>query len=411
MRQRKAGLGFILVTLILDILGIGLVVPILPRLVETFTGNDAGVASSYVGWLTATYAAMQFIFSPILGSVSDRFGRRPVLLLSMVGFCFNYLLLAWAPTLAWFFLARAIAGICGATIGTASAYIADVSPPEKRAQNFGLLGMAFGIGFVAGPLTGGVLGSIDLRLPFLVSAGLTMLNAIFGLIVLPESLTPEHRRPFSWSRANPFGLLGALGRYPVVLGLAVSVFFLSLAQRGLESIWVLYTEHRFHWDIRMAGYSLGAVGVMAAIVQGGLVRRIVPALGERRAIVVGVSVATLTYVLFGLAPAGWMAFAIIAVAALGNIAAPAAQGILSKAVPPNEQGMLMGGLSSLNSLTMVVGPLVSTSLFRFFISPKAPLYLPGASFFGSALMAITGLVLALRTFARVPQTAAPSTSS
>lgn len=422
--SRKAGLRFIVVTLFLDILGLGLVIPILPRLVESYVGGSASEGAFYVGALASAYALMQFIFSPIMGSVSDRFGRRPVLLISLFGAGFDYVLLAFAPSLAWFFLGRLVAGLCGASIGTAAAYIADVSPPEKRAQNFGLIGMSFGLGFIAGPLLTAVLSGIELplpgflasivghdhldgiRTPFVAAALLSIANAMYGLFVLPESLSPENRRPFSWKRANPVGTLFALAKYPVVSGLALALFLTGVAQRGLESTWVLFTEHRFEWSVTQTSLSLAMVGVAAAVVQGGLVRRIIPRLGERRALVAGLMVSTLTFLCYGLAPAGWMLYFIITFGAFGGIAMPATQGLLSKAVPPNEQGMLQGGLASLTSVTNVIGPLIGTNLFGYFNSDRAPVRIPGAAFFFGSFLLLVSLLLTRATFKRLP---APST--
>ncbi|MFO0600849.1 MAG: TCR/Tet family MFS transporter [Myxococcaceae bacterium] len=418
--SRKAGLGFIVVTLFLDVLGLGLIIPILPRLVESFVGNDPRQGAFYVGALAAAYAVMQFIFSPVMGSVSDRFGRRPVLLISLFGSGFDYLLLTFAPSLSWFFLGRIVAGFCGASIGTAAAYIADVSPPEKRAQNFGLIGMAFGLGFVAGPLMSAFLGTISIplpgfvesltglsmlpgiRFPFLVAAGLTFINALFGLFVVPESLAPENRRPFSWKRANPVGTLLALSKYPVVLGLSLAFFLIGVAQRCLESTWVLYTEHRYHWDVRATGISLGVVGVTAAIVQGGLVRRIIPRLGERRSLTTGILITSVAFIAYALSPWGWLLYVILVFGSFAGIAGPAAQGLLSKAVPANEQGMLQGGIASINSITAIVGPPLATNLFGYFISPGAPFELPGAAFFAGSLLALGALVAARMTFKRIP---------
>lgn len=420
MASRKAGLGFIVGTLFLDILGIGLVVPILPRLVESFVGNDTTQGAFFVGALAASYSLMQFVFSPIMGSLSDRFGRRPVLLLSLFGSGFDYLLLAFAPSLAWFFLGRVVAGLCGASIGTAAAYIADVSPPEKRAQNFGLIGMSFGLGFVAGPLLSAFLGTLDLtlpgplasltgvtvlsglRVPFLVAAGLSFANAMYGLFVVPESLPEDRRRAFSWARANPIGTLSALSKYTVVRGLALTLFLVGVAQRCLETTWVLYTEHRFGWDIKATGVSLGVVGITAAVVQGGLVRRVIPRLGEQRSLTLGILITTIAFVLYGLATQGWMLYAVIVIGSLGAIAGPATQGLMSRAVPSNEQGMLQGGMSSVTSLTNILGPLLATNLFGFFISERAPLKVPGAAFFAGAVLLVLGLLNARRTFAQKP---------
>ncbi len=400
-------------TLFLDVLGLGLIIPILPRLVERFVGNDPSEGAFYVGLLTSTYAVMQFFFSPIMGSISDRYGRRAVLLVTLFGQVCDYLLLAFAPTLWWFFLGRVIAGVGGASIGTAGAYIADVSPPEKRAQNFGFIGMAFGLGFIAGPLMSSVLGTIELplpfglhvealRTPFLVAGGFTLLNALWGVFFVPESLAPENRREFSWARANPFGTLSYLTRYPAVTGLAVVWLFIGIAQRGLESTWVLFTEYRFHWDVRDTGLSLATVGVSAAFVQSVLIRRIMPALGERKTLVMALLVGALGYAGYGLVTQGWMLYVVLLIASFGGLAGPATQGLLSKSVPANEQGMLQGGLLAVGSLTAIIGPPLATNLFGFFISEKAPFQLPGAAFFSSAILALIALLLARRTFARLP---------
>jgi DHA1 family tetracycline resistance protein-like MFS transporter len=266
MSARKPALGFIFITLFLDILGIGLIIPILPKLVTQLQGGDLALASHSVGLLAALYAAMQFVFAPILGSLSDHHGRRPVILGSLFGSGLDYLLLAFAPNLAWFYVGRVISGITGANITAATAYIADVSPPEKRAANFGLIGAAFGLGFIAGPALGGLLGDYGLRLPFLVAAGLTLANWLYGYFVLPESLAPANRREFSWARANPVSSLGALRHHPLVLGLAISFFLSQLANFGLHALWVLYTDHRYGWTAGQVGRSLAVVGIMAAIV-------------------------------------------------------------------------------------------------------------------------------------------------
>lgn len=405
---RRATTGFIFITLFLDILGIGLVIPIVPKLVESFVANDTAVASRYLGAFTAVYAFMQLIFSPVLGTLSDRFGRRPVLLISMVGQGIAYVLLALSPNLWWLFAGRIIGGITGASISTATAYIADVSPPEKRAANFGLVGMAFGLGFVAGPALGGFLGGFSLHLPFVVAAGLATTNALYGLFVLPESLSLEHRRELNWSKANPIGALRELTRYPIVTSLAFAIFFVSLAQRGMESNWVLYTGYRFGWSVRATGYSLALVGLTAAVVQGGLVRRVIPLIGERKAIMLGMSVGGIAFLLYGLSTQGWMMYAIIPFGALAGFAPPAAQAIMSRAVPVNEQGLLQGGLTSLNSLTMVLGPLIGNYSFSYFIGESAPVHLPGIAFLINTVFIVIGLLLALRTFSLHAEAVSPS---
>ncbi len=408
MSARKPALGFIFITLFLDILGIGLIVPILPRLITHLQGNNVEAAAHTVGALGALYALMQFLCAPILGSLSDRYGRRPVILGSLFGSGLDYLLLAFAPSLSWFFVGRIVAGITGANIAAASSYIADISPPEKRAANFGIIGAAFGLGFIAGPALGGLLGANDLRLPFLVAAGLTLANWVYGLIVLPESLAPENRRAFSWARANPVGSLLALRRWPVVVGLASSLFLMNLAQFGLQNVWVLYTEYRYHWTSRQVGASLAVVGLMAAIVQGGLARRIIPALGERRAIVIGLTIGSINMIGYGLATAGWMILTIVAIGSLGSFGGPALQGLISRNVPPNEQGSVQGALASLGSVAGFIAPLIATSLFGYFISDRAPVKLPGAPFFLSAGLLITAMLLAVRSFRSTPASAKQS---
>ncbi len=405
MQKRQPALGFIFVTLFLDILGIGLIAPIGPSLIKSFLSGDAisisTQAAQYVGWFSAIYAIMQFLFSSVLGSLSDRYGRRPVILISLFGSALDYLLLAFAPSLWWLFLGRIIAGLTSANIATVSAYIADISPPEKRAQNFGLIGAAFGVGFIFGPAIGGILGAINIRLPFYVVAGITAINFLYGLFVLPESLSLENRRPFSWARANPIGSLMALGKYPVVLSLTATIVLAGLAQNGLQSIWALYTEHRYNWGPRDVGWSLGALGLSVAIVQGGLLRVILPKLGEKRAVIFGFTISAIANVLYGLAPEGWMLYVVLFVAGIGAIGGPAAQGLISRSVSAREQGAVQGALTSLQGLTSIFGPLIATNLFGFFISKNAPIQLPGASFFAGAIFTFIGLLLAVRAFGKI----------
>jgi DHA1 family tetracycline resistance protein-like MFS transporter len=343
---------------------------------------------------------MQFLFSPLIGSLSDRFGRRPVILASLLGSGLDYILLALAPSLSWFVIGRIISGIMGASFTAGAAYIADVSPPEKRAQSMGIIGAAFGLGFIAGPAIGGLLGHYGLRVPFWAAAALTLVNWLYGLFVLPESLQPENRRAFRWSRANPLGALAALRRYPVVLGLAGVWFLLSLAHQVLPSTWVLYTGHRYGWGTRETGLSLALVGVMAAVVQGGLTRRIIPWLGERRSVVLGILIGAAGFVGYGLANSGWMIYVIIVFAAVAGIGNPAVQGIISNSVSANEQGAVQGALTSLASVAGIVGPPLVTGMFGYFISPQAPVNLPGAAFFLCALLQLLALGLAVRSFAK-----------
>lgn len=398
MRNQSPAAGFILVTLFIDVLGIGLIIPVLPNLVTSFEGGSVSAAAGTLGLLLGLYAAMQFLFAPVLGSLSDRFGRRPVLLASLLGAGLDYVLLAWAPTLAWFFVGRVVAGITGASFSTASAYLADVTPPEERAHSFGLIGAAFGVGFIAGPALGGLLGHLGLRVPFMVAAGLALLNWLYGLMILPESLPREQRRAFNWGRANPAGSLLALRKYPVVLGLTGTVFLFNLAHNAIYGTWVLYMGYRYQWTVGQVGLSLAIIGVMGAIVQGGLVRVLVPKLGERKLLVAGLAVCALNFVGYGLATQGWMIYLILVLGSIGAIANPAMQALMSKHVPPNEQGALQGSLSSLASLAGILGPPVFTGIFGYFIGPTTPYALPGAAFFLGAVLILMGLGLALWNF-------------
>jgi DHA1 family tetracycline resistance protein-like MFS transporter len=396
--RRKPAIVFIFITLVLDILGIGLIIPILPKLVQEFQHGNVQAAALTVGTLSALYALMQFIFAPMLGSLSDRFGRRRVILVSLLGSGLDYLLLAMAPNLGWFFAGRVIAGITGANIAAASAYIADVSPPEKRAGNFGLIGAAFGIGFIAGPALGGWLGDINLRLPFFVAGGLTLLNWLYGLLILPESLAPENRRAFSWARANPVGSLLSLQRHPIAFGLAGTYFLLNVAHQVFPSTWVLYTSYRYDWSARQVGLSLAIVGLMAGIVQGGLTRFVVRALGERKTAVFGMSIFVMSYIGYGLAREGWVIYAILFLSSIGGVMGPAVQSLISRSVGANEQGGLQGSLTSLTSVAGIIGPPIATGLFARFIGPDAPVHLPGVAFFFSAMLVFCGLLLAVRSF-------------
>ena len=398
--RRTPALGFIFVTLFLDVLGIGLIIPVLPKLIESFEGGNVSAASHTVGVLAALYSLMQFLFAPVLGNLADRYGRRPVILGSLFGSGLDYVLLAWAPSLGWFFVGRIVAGITGANFTAASAYIADVSPPEKRAANFGLIGAAFGLGFIAGPAIGGLLGNAGLRLPFLVAAGVTLLNWLYGLFILPESLKPEHRRRFDWTRANPLGSLVALKTYPLVFGLSATFFLIHTAQNMLHATWVLYTGYRYGWTPGQVGVSLAIVGVMAALVQGLLARRLIPALGEARSLVVGLAISATAMVGYGWAPQGWMIYVILIFGSLGGIAGPAAQGLISRTVAANEQGAVQGALSSLASVAGILGPPLGAGVFGWFIGARAPWPLPGAAFFLASGLMMAALGLAGRALRR-----------
>jgi DHA1 family tetracycline resistance protein-like MFS transporter len=403
MKLRRPAIIFILATLFLDVLGIGLVIPVMPKLVEEFQGGNVSTAAGTMGLLAAIYSLMQFLFAPLLGSLSDRFGRRPILLASLLGSGLDYLLLAWAPSISWFFLGRLVSGITGASFSTASAYIADVSPPEKRAQSFGLIGAAFGIGFIAGPVLGGVLSNFSLRLPFIAAAVLTLVNWLFGLLAVPESLPQEQRRAFAWRRANPVGSLLALRNYPVALGLTSTLFLVYLAHNTMPGIWVLYTGYRYHWNAAETGVSLAMIGIVAALVQGGLVRIIIPRFGERKALVTGLIISSCNLAGYGLASQGWMIYVIMLAGSLGAIGGPALQSLISKSVPGNEQGAVQGALSSLANVASLIGQPMATTLFGYFISPKAPWFIPGAAFFISALLMLAGMMLALFNFRKTSE--------
>ncbi|MBX2911002.1 MAG: TCR/Tet family MFS transporter [Cyclobacteriaceae bacterium] len=396
----KAALGFIFVTLLIDVIGFGIIIPVMPTLIQELTGGTLAQASSYGGWLLFAYAFMQFLCAPIVGNLSDQFGRRPILLASLFGFGIDYLFMAFAPTLAWLFLGRTIAGVMGASFTTASAYIADLSTPDKRAQNFGILGAAFGLGFIIGPLIGGLVGAYGTRLPFLVAAGLTLVNWLYGFFILPESLSVENRRKFEWARANPVGSLLSLKRFPIIMGLVVSLVLVYISAHAVQSNWSYYTMERFHWDERMIGISLAVVGIVFAVVQGGLIRVVIPRLGQERSVYVGLGLYASGYFLFAFATQSWMMFAITIPYCMGSIAGPAIQGIISNQVPANEQGELQGALTSLMSVTSIIGPLLMTQIFYFFTRVDAPSYLPGAPMLLGGMLTVISALLARRTLKR-----------
>lgn len=397
MSKRTPAVGFIFITLLIDVTGFGIIIPVIPALIQELIGGNLSQAATYGGWLMFAYAIVQFFFSPIIGNLSDRFGRRPVLLFSLLGFSIDYIITALAPTIGWLFLGRILAGVTGASMTTATAYIADVSPPEKRAQNFGLVGAAFGLGFIIGPVIGGVLGQFGSRAPFIAAAILAFLNFLYGYLILPESLKPENRRRFEWKRANPVGSLMHFKKYPVILGLVASLVLLYIAAHATQSTWAYFTMERFGWNEAWVGYSLGFVGLMVAIVQGGLIRIINPWLGQKNSVYVGLLLYAIGFFLFAFATQGWMMFAFLVPYCLGGIAGPAMQGIISGQVPPNEQGELQGALTGLVSLTSIIGPPVMTNLFAYFTHDNTPFYFPGAAFFAGAVLTIISTLLAMRS--------------
>jgi len=394
---RKAALIFILITVTLDILALGMIIPVLPHLFEQFLGNDTAMAARYYGYAGMLWAGMQFLWSPVLGTLSDRFGRRPVVLLSNLGLGLDYIFMALAPTLSWLFVGRAISGITAASITTAGAYIADVTPADKRAAAFGMIGAAFGIGFVIGPALGGLLGGIDPRLPFWVAAGMSLANFCYGWFVLPESLPPEKRTPrFVWKTANPLGALLWLKNHDKLLPLASVHFLSSLAHYVLPSTFVLYTAYRYHWGPKEVGIALGLVGIASAIVQAGLTRRLVPKLGERRALAIGLGFGVAGFAIYGLAPTGWWMLAGIPVMAFWGLAGPAGQSLMTSHLEPHEQGRLQGGLSSLMGVAGLIGPGLFTQTFAAFIGPQRDWHLPGAPMLVAALLLLFAMAVAWR---------------
>lgn len=403
----KAALPFIFTTILLDAIGLGVVIPVFPKLIADMTGGGMSVAAGYGGWLSFTYAIMQFVFAPILGNLSDSIGRRPVLLISLMGLSADYVLLALAPNIGWLFVGRALAGILGASHTTASAYIADISTPETKAQNFGLIGAAFGIGFVLGPVIGGVVGQFGVRMPFWVSAALALINLLYGWFIVPESLPKELRRAFDWKRANPLGSLAHLRKYPMVASLIAALLLLYISNHGLESTWTYYVIEKFHWHEAEIGYSLGAFGIMMVMVQGFLIRIVMVRLGVRLAVIIGFSLRMLGNFLFAFASQGWMLYAIIVPHVLGFVATPALQAIVSDNVPANEQGELQGVLGSMMSVNQIVGPLLMTNVFAAFTHSGASMYFPGSPFIVAVVLVLCSLFLVVRFL----RTHTPSTST
>lgn len=390
----KAAVGFIFITLLVDVMGWGLIIPVMPDLISHLKHIPVNEASPYGAWLLSAYAITQFVCAPIIGNLSDKYGRRPVLLCSLMGFGIDYLFLAFAPSYGWLFIGRIIAGITGASFTTASAYIADVSTDETRAKNFGMIGAAFGLGFIIGPALGGLLAGWGTRAPFIAAAILCLLNTLYGYFVLPESLSEEHRRSFHWKRANPFGSLLLFKRYPTIGGLAISFFLIYMAAQSVQANWNFFTIYRFHWSEKMVGISLAVVGALVAGVQAGLTRVINPKIGNERSIYLGLFLYSAGLILFAFATQSWMMFVFLIPYCLGGVAGPALQSVLAGHVPPNEQGELQGGLTSLMSLTTILGPPIMNNLFKFFTTDKAPVYFPGVSFLLGAVFMLLSILIA-----------------
>ncbi|MCS4300882.1 TCR/Tet family MFS transporter [Chryseobacterium sp. BIGb0232] len=391
---KKAAIGFIFITLLIDITGWGIILPVVPKLIGELIHSDLSEAAKYGGWLGFAYAITQFIFAPIVGNLSDHYGRRPIILISLFGFAIDYVLLALAPSIYWLFFGRIIAGLTGASISTASAYIADISTDEDRAKNFGLIGAAFGLGFIIGPVIGGLLGHYGARVPFYFAAILCMVNFLYGLLILPESLEKDKRRAFNWKRANPIGTVNFLRKQSKISNLVIALILVYVALYAVQSNWHFFTMYKFNWTERTVGLSLGLLGLLLGLVQGLLIRWTTPKLGEYKSVYFGLLFYALGLMLFAFTNQGWMMFVFLVPYSLGGICGPALQSIISKNVPANEQGELQGALSSLVSATSIFGPPIMTNLFYYFTHDKAPFQFSGAPFFlASILMFISVIII------------------
>lgn len=391
--KNQAALGFIFITMLIDVIGWGIIIPVIPGLIEELIQGDISEAAKVGGWITFAYAITQFIFAPLIGSLSDQYGRRPIILISLLGFTLDYILLALAPSIAWLFIGRIIAGITGASITTASAYIADISTIENRAKNFGMIGAAFGLGFIIGPVIGGLLGQYGARVPFYAAAALCFLNFLYGYFILPESLPKEKRSVLNLKKANPIGSFLHLKKYPKLIGLASSMFLLYVASHAIQSNWSFFTMYKFNWDEKMVGISLGVIGLFVALVQGVLIRWVNPWLGNEKSIYTGFFLYSLGMLLFTFANQSWMMFIFLIPYCLGGIAGPALQAVISIQVPETEQGKIQGTLTSLMSASAIVGPPLMTGIFYYFTKEQTPFEFTGAPFLlASILMTISALM-------------------
>lgn len=403
VNKKSAAIGFIFITMLIDITGWGIIIPVIPKLIKELINGDISDAAKYGGWLTFAYAITQFIFAPVIGNLSDKFGRRPVILFSLFGFALDYLLLAFAPTITWLFIGRIIAGITGASITTATAYIADVSTPENRAKNFGMIGAAFGLGFIIGPVIGGLIGQYGSRVPFYAAALLCLFNFLYGYFILPESLSVENRRNFNIKRANPIGAFMNLKKYPELIGLIATTFILYVASHAVQSNWSYFTMYKFNWDEKMVGISLGVVGLLVGLVQGVLIRWINPKLGDEKSIYVGLGLYTIGMLLFAFASESWMMFVFLIPYCLAGIAGPAIQAVISSKVPPTEQGEIQGTLTSLVSASSIIGPPLMSSVFYFFTHKEAPFQFAGAPFVLGGILMFISLIIAYFSFKKTKE--------
>ncbi len=394
MKSKKTALLFIFITILVDVIGIGIILPIIPEFIMQLTGEGNHIAVIYGMWLTTAFAGMQFLFSPVLGEISDQFGRKPILLLALLGLSIDYMIHAWAPTILWLFVGRFLAGITGASFTVASAYIADISTNEEKAKNFGLIGAAFGLGFIIGPGIGGFFGEIDIRLPFYIAAGLTFANFLFGWFFVPESLTLENRRRIDLMKMIPGVSLVALKRYKGVLLLIAAFFLANLAGQALPSTWSYFAIERFDWNPKQIGLSLVVVGLLVAIVQGFLVGKAVKRFGKQKVVGFGFLLWTLGMFLFSIASEPWMLYAFLVPYALGGVAGPTVQGIISNQVSEKEQGNLQGSITALVSVTAILGQLIFSPVFYYFVMPQGNLYFPGAAYALAALFLLVAFILA-----------------
>ena len=398
--KKQAALGFIFVTMLIDVIGWGIIIPVIPSLIEELISGNISEAAKVGGWLTFAYAITQFLFAPIIGNLSDKFGRRPVILISLFGFTLDYLLLAFAPTITWLFIGRIIAGITGASITTASAYVADISTPENRAKNFGMIGAAFGLGFIIGPVIGGILGQYGSRIPFYATAILCFLNFLYGYFILPESLSEDKRRPFELKRANPIGSFLHLKKYPSLVNLVLAMFILYVASHAIQSNWAYFTMYQLNWSEGMVGISLGFTGLLVALVQGVLIRWINPKLGNEKSIYTGFLMYSLGMLLLAFASESWMMFTFLIPYCLGGIAGPALQAIISIRVSSSEQGEIQGTLTSVMSASAIIGPPLMTGIFYYFTQDNSDIIFAGAPFLLGALLMIISLIIAHYSFSK-----------
>ena len=397
MPSSRAALTFVLLSVFIDSLGFGIIIPSLPQVIMELTGEPLSTAADWGGYLMAVYALLQFFMAPVFGNLGDRFGRRPLLLLSLFAFGVDFLLTGLARSMTWLFTGRAFAGVFGASYATAGAYIGDISTDENRAKNFGFIGAAWGSGFTLGPVIGGFAAEhFGARAPFFAAAALALANVAFGYFVLPESLKPENRRKFEWARANPFGALKSLTHLPMIAGLLVALFLYQIAHDSLPAVWMYYTQLKFGWGPAQMGWSLTFVGIMTVIVMAGLTNVVVPRLGERRAIIIGFLLMTLGFLGYALVPYGWMIFPAIAIGSLGGIANPSMQSVMSKQVGPQAQGELQGAVASIANIAAVLSPLFMTQLFSRFSGPGAPVYLPGAPYLVAAALVFLCVLISAR---------------